>query len=448
MKRMQGPRGRSRSGRAPLFVLLLLCAIQAFAQRPTPAPPQTKSILLTGGTVHVGDGRVIDEGAVGFRNGVIDYVGYAYGVVLKYDSIVDVKGQHVYPGFVAVDATLGLAEIDQARATDDLNETGDMTPEVRAITAYNTDSRIIPTVRNNGVLLAQIAPRTGTIAGTSCIAQLDAWDNQSAIVRADDGIHMTWPRAYQRTGWWAEPGETSAEKEDERSKQLRELRMVFAEAKAYKEWIRSNPTKVDIRKGALLGLFDGSKTLFVNASVAREIQEAVLFVKEMGIKKLVIVGGYDAWRVADLLRDNHVDVILRRLHSLPLRDDEDVDLPYRLPALLKARGIRFALSYTGDKERIGMRNLPFVAGTAAAYGLAKEEALASITLDAARILGIDSICGSLATGKHATLFVSTGDALDMRTNNVVHAFIQGRRISLADHQKALYRQYSERYGKP
>jgi len=391
---------------------------------------------------------VIDEGAVGFRNGVIDYVGYAYGVVLKYDSIVDVKGQHVYPGFVAVDATLGLAEIDQARATDDLNETGDMTPEVRAITAYNTDSRIIPTVRNNGVLLAQIAPRTGTIAGTSCIVQLDAWDNQSAIVRADDGIHMTWPRAYQRTGWWAEPGETSAEKEDERSKQLRELRMVFAEAKAYKEWIRSNPTKVDIRKGALLGLFDGSKTLFVNASVAREIQEAVLFVKEMGIKKLVIVGGYDAWRVADLLRDNHVDVILRRLHSLPLRDDEDVDLPYRLPALLQARGIRFALSYTGDKERIGMRNLPFVAGTAAAYGLAKEEALASITLDAARILGIDSICGSLATGKQATLFVSTGDALDMRTNNVVHAFIQGRRISLADHQKALYRQYSERYGKP
>ncbi|MBK6774659.1 MAG: amidohydrolase family protein [Flavobacteriales bacterium] len=447
---MQGPRGRSRSGRTPLLllVLLLLSAPPAFAQRPTPAPPQTKSILITGGTVHVGDGRVIDEGAVGFRNGVIDYVGYAYGVVLKYDSIVDVKGQHVYPGFVAVDATLGLAEIDQARATDDLNETGDMTPEVRAITAYNTDSRIIPTVRNNGVLLAQIAPRTGTIAGTSCIVQLDAWDNQSAIVRADDGIHMTWPRAYQRTGWWAEPGETSAEKEDERSKQLRELRMVFAEAKAYKEWIRSNPTKVDIRKGALLGLFDGSKTLFVNASVAREIQEAVLFVKEMGIKKLVIVGGYDAWRVADLLRDNHVDVILRRLHSLPLRDDEDVDLPYRLPALLQARGIRFALSYTGDKERIGMRNLPFVAGTAAAYGLAKEEALASITLDAARILGIDSICGSLATGKQATLFVSTGDALDMRTNNVVHAFIQGRRISLADHQKALYRQYSERYGKP
>lgn len=447
MKRRQEQSGKSKRGRAPVLLplLVLLCAPPAFAQRPTPALPQTKSILITGGTVHVGDGRVIDEGAVGFRNGLIDYVGYAYGVVVKYDSIIDAKGQHVYPGFIAVDGTLGLVEIDQARATDDLDETGDMTQEVRAITAYNTDSRIIPTVRSNGVLLAQITPRSGTIAGTSSIVQLDAWDNQSAVLRADDGIHMTWPRAFQRTGWWAEPGETSAEKDDERSKRLRELRMVFAEAKAYREWIGPNPTKVDLRKDALAGLFDGSKTLFVNANVAREIQETVLFAKEMGVKKLVIVGGYDAWRVADLLRDNHVDVILRRLHTLPLRDDDDVDLPYRLPALLKERGIRFTLSYTGDKERTGVRNLPFVAGTAAAYGLTKEEALASITLDAARILGIDSLCGSLSIGKHATLFVSTGDALDMRTNNVVHAFIQGRHISLDDHQKALFRQYSERY---
>ncbi|QQR88396.1 MAG: amidohydrolase family protein [Flavobacteriales bacterium] len=434
-----------RYGRVVILVLLLLPLVQ-FAQRPSPAPPQNASFLITGGTVHVGDGRVIDEGAVGFRNGVIDYVGYAYGVQVKYDSIIDAKGQHVYPGFIAPDATLGIMEIEQVRATDDVNEAGDFAPEARTLTAYKTDSRIIPTVRSNGVLMAQIAPRSGTIAGTSGIVQLDAWDNAAAVIKADDGIHMNWPRAFQRGGWWAEPGETSAEKEDERTKRSRELREFFATAKSYKEWCRANPTKVDLRMEAMSGLFDGSKTLFVNANVAREIQEAILFAKDMGVKKLVIVGGYDAWRVADLLKDNKVDVILRRVHSLPLREDDDVDLPYRLPALLKEKGIRFCLGYAGDQEHQGVRNLAFTAGTASAYGLTREEALRSITLDAARVLGIDKRCGSLEVGKDATVFISTGDALDMRTNNVVHAFIQGRHINLDDHHKALYRQYKERYG--
>jgi imidazolonepropionase-like amidohydrolase len=436
---------RTVSGCSCLLLLLLLLPFSVLAQRPSPAPAQSKSILLTGGTVHVGDGRVIDEGAVGFRAGVIDYVGYAYGVQTQYDSVINVKGQHVYPGFIAADAVLGLLEIEQVRATDDKNETGELAPEARAITAYNVDSRVIPTVRSNGVLLAQIAPRTGTIAGTSSIVQLDAWDNLGAVVRTDDGIHMNWPSAYRRTGWWAEPGETSAEKEDERSKRLHELRAFFNAAKAYADRPVGTSVPVDLRMAAMRGLFDGSQKLYVNANVAREIQEAVLFVREMGVKQLVIVGGHDAWRVAQLLKDNDVPVVLRRLHSLPMREDEDVDLPYRLPALLKERGVRFCLGYAGDMEHMGVRNLPFLAGTAAAYGLGKEEALASITLEAARILGIEQRCGSLEKGKEATVIVSTGDALDMRTNHVVHAFIQGRHISLNDHHKALYEQYKQRH---
>ena len=198
---------------------------------------------------------------------------------------------------------------------------------------------------------------------------------------------------------------------------------------------------------AMRGVFDGSRTLFVHAQVAREIQEAVLFAKDHGVPHLVIVGGYDAWRVSDLLRDNKVDVILERIHSLPLREDDPIDLPYRLPVLLQERNIRFCLSYSGDMERMGSRNLAFTAGTAAAYGLGPEAALRAITLDAARILRIDQHYGSLAVGKSATLFISTGDALDMRTNNVEKAFIDGRAIVLDDHQKALYRQYKERYAR-
>src|SRR5690606_33079253 len=167
--------------------------------------------------------------------------------------------------------------------------------------------------------------------------------------------------------------------------------------------------------------------------------EAVLFARAEGVQRTVIVGGYDAWRVADLLRDNQVDVVLRRLHQLPLRPDDDIDLPYRLPALLKERGVRFCLDRAGDMEAMGLRNLPFIAGTAAAYGLDPEDALRAITLDAAAILGIDHRLGSLTVGKDATLIVSRGDALDMRGNAITHAFIEGRAIVLDDAHQQLYR---------
>ncbi len=427
-----------------LFALLLPTAV--FAQKPTPAPSQTKSILLKGGTVHVGDGTVIDDAAVGFRNGAIDFVGHSYGVTAAYDTTIVTTDQHIYPGLILPDNSLGLHEVDLVRATSDEDDTGEMEPELRALSAYNTDSRIIPTVKSNGVLIAQATPRGGTIAGTSSVVQLDAWDNASAAIKADDGVHMTWPRAFQRSGWWAEPGDTDKSKGDERAKKLQGIEDFFRKAKVYA--LANAHTETDLRMEAMRGLFQGTKTLFVNADAAQDIQEAVLFAHGLGIKRTVIVGGYDAWRVADLLLDKKVDVILRRVHSLPMRDDDDADLPYRLPALLKAKGIRFCLGYTGDMERMGSRNLAFLAGTASTFGLTREDALQSITLDAARVLGIDQKYGSLAIGKSATLFISAGDALDMRTNHVTHAFIDGRHLDLDDHQKKLYRQYSRRYAKP
>jgi imidazolonepropionase-like amidohydrolase len=438
------PQGRQSTLQCSLRIGWLVMVVGAtavgmHAQIPTPAPSQTKSILITGGTVHVGDGRVIDEGAVGFRDGRIDYVGFDYGVKAAYDTTINVEGQHVYPGFILPDSPLGLIEIEQARSTVDKQDVGHLEPELRSISAYKSDSRVTPTIRSNGVLLAQVAPRGLTIAGTSSVVQLDAWDNDGAIVKADDGVFMTWPSAYQRQGWWAEPGETDSEKKDERAKKIEELRQFFRKAKAYTA--AKSPATIDVRMEAMRGLFDGSKGLFIRADAAREITEAVQFAKAEGVKRTVIVGGYDAWRVADLLRDNKVDVVLRRTHSLPMRPEDDIDLPYKVPALLKERGIRFCFSYTGDHEHAGARNLPFTAGTARAYGISSEDALRAITLDAAAILGIDQRCGSLAVGKDATLIVSQGDALDMRGNDVRWAFIQGRRIVLDDHQKQLFRQY-------
>ncbi len=452
MRTEVGSARRAAGGRQTLvlkgLLLAAFCLLLApvYSQKPTPALPQSKSILLKGGTVHVGDGTVIDDAAVGFRNGTIDYVGHSYGATAVYDTTIITTDQHIYPGLILPDNSLGLHEVDLVRATSDEDDTGEMEPELRALSAYNTDSRIVPTVRSNGVLIAQTTPRGGTIAGTSSIVRLDAWDNASAAIRADDGVHMSWPRSVQREGWWAEPGETSKAKADERAKKLEGIKDFFRRASAYA--MSQEHAEIDVRMEAMRGLFTGKGTLFVNADAAQDIQEAVLFAHGMGVKRTVIVGGYDAWRVADLLLDKKVDVILRRTHSLPMRDDDDVDLPYRLPALLKRKGIRFCLSYTGDMERMGSRNLAFLAGTASTYGLTKDEALQAITLDAARVLGIDQRYGSLATGKSATLFISTGDALDMRTNNVTRAFIDGRRLDLDDHQKKLYRQYKQRYAKP
>ncbi len=276
------------------------------------------------------------------------------------------------------------------------------------------------------------------------MVQLDAWEADDAVVAADNAVHLNWPVAFERSGWWAEPGSTSKPQEDERQARVDEVKAFFQRAKAY---AAAPPAVRDVRLEAMAGLFSGKKALFVHAGRAREIREAVLFARDMGVQRTVIVGGYDAWRVADLLRERKVDVVLQRLHSLPLRDDDPVDLPYRLPALLKERGVRFCLGYTGDMERMGARNLPFIAGTASAHGLTREEALKAITGDAAAVLGIDARYGTLTLGKSATLFLSTGDALDMRTNAVGLAYIDGRRVVLDDTQKQLYRQYQERYAR-
>jgi imidazolonepropionase-like amidohydrolase len=197
---------------------------------------------------------------------------------------------------------------------------------------------------------------------------------------------------------------------------------------------------------AMKGVFDGNKILFVHANYVKEIQDAVHFAKEVGVKRMVIVGGRDSWMVTDLLKENNIAVMVNRVHDLPARAEDDIDLPYTLPYLLQKAGVLFCLENSGDMEAIHARNIPFLAGTAAAYGLTKEEALAAITLNTAKILGIDSSTGSLEEGKDATLFVSEGDALDIRTNHVLLAFIRGKNLDLSNEQQVLYHKYMKKYG--
>lgn len=420
------------------FIILLVGVIfNLNAQVETPAPKQTKKILLLNGIAHIGNGKVIKNAAIAIENGKLTLVANAAAIKIdfnQYDTVVNLKDKHIYPGIIAPNSTLGLTEIDAVRATRDYSEVGTFKPHVRSVIAYNTESKVTTTIRSNGVLMGQITPRNGIISGTSSIVQFDAWNWEDATIKEDDGIHLNWVKMYL---WW------KGEKNKNYAKSVTALNQFFADAMAYSK-VKEHEEK-NIRFEAMRGLFDGTKTLYVHADFVKELTEAINFSKKYEVKKMVIVGGYDSWMITDMLKENNVAVMLKRVHSLPERQEDDVYLPYKLPHMLFDAGILFCLENSGDMEAMGTRNLPFYAGTAAAYGLDKEEALKLITLNTAKILGIDKTNGSLEEGKDATLFISTGDALDMRTNNVIAAFIQGRKIDVDNHQKKLYRKYSSKY---
>ncbi len=424
-----------------VFLSLLatsLLSTLAQAQSPTPAPAQKAAILVMGATAHLGNGTVIANSAIGFDAGKLTLVADAATIRIdrsKYGKIFDATGKHVYPGFIAPDTRLGLVEVEAVRATQDFAEIGGINPNARALVAYNTDSEVIPTVRCNGVLLAQITPEGGTVSGTSSVVQLDAWNWEDAALRADDGLHLNWP-ALQSFGGFANP---QMQKNEQYDKDVLALRRYFEEARAYAQ--QPAPEVKNPKFEAMRGLFDQKQTLFVHTDHAKTIQEAVLFAEGYGLRT-VLVGGNDAWLVADFLKSHNVSVVLSRTQRLPSRDDEDVDQPFKTAALLQEKGVLFAFSMDGAWQQ---RNLSFQAGQSVGFGLPKEAALSALTLNTARILRIDKQCGSLELGKDATLFISEGDALDMRGCQVTAAFIQGREINLDNKQKRLARKYEEKY---
>ncbi|MBL7791775.1 MAG: amidohydrolase family protein [Saprospiraceae bacterium] len=417
--------------------ICLIFAFSAMAQSPVPARAQSKPVCITGATAHLGNGQVIDNALIAFENGKLTRVeAYQQGADLRNYEVVDAKGKHVYPGFIATNTTLGLVEIGAVRATNDNAETGTLNPSARSIIAYNTDSEVTPTVRSQGVLLAQITPQGGLVSGSSSVVQLDAWNWEDAAYATDIGLHLNWPA---RLSFSFFTGESTRNERYEQ--QIRDIEQLMEEAAAYAR--QGQPAVKNLKLEAMRGLFSKEKKLYVSVNGARDITQTVLLGKKYGVS-VVIVGGRDSWMLTDLLKENNVSVILGRTHSLPGRDDDDVDQPFKTPAMLHQAGVLFCISNDGFWQQ---RNLAFQAGHAVGYGLPYEAALSAITLNAAKILGIDKRAGTLETGKDATLFISEGDALDMRTSKVTRAFIQGRDIDLDNKQKVLYRKFKEKYSR-
>lgn len=423
-------------------MLLLIVAFGNVAAQQTPAKPQTEVITITGATAHIGNGEVIPNSIIIFENGKITTVD-TNGSVASKGKVIDATGKHVYPGFIAPNSTLGLVEIGAVRATDDDSEIGGFNPHIRSIIAYNAESKIVESMRPNGVLIAQTTPRGGWISGTSSIVQLDAWNWEDAAIKTDDGVHVNWPSPFTRGRWWLgeDPGFKPNKKYQE---QITALSDYMSQAKAT---VQSNTSRENLPHLAMQKVFDGTQTLFIHVGAEKAILDVLSFSKEQGIKKIVLVEADEAYKVASQLKQQDIPVLITRTHSTPNYEDDDYDLPYKNAKLLIDAGVLVGLQNTGQMERANARNLPFQAGTVAAHGLDKEKALQLITGNTAKILGIDDMVGTLEVGKDATLFISIGDALDMRTNQLEKAFIQGRDISLESHQTKLWKRYSKKYSK-
>ncbi|NJB87034.1 imidazolonepropionase-like amidohydrolase [Lewinella marina] len=421
----------------PLALLLgLLLCTGVRAQNPTPAPDQREPLAVTGATVHVGDGTVIENATLLVRGGKIERVGANLPAPAGYRT-VDATGKEVYPGMIALNSQLGLTEIGAVRATNDQREVGTFNPNARALIAFNTDSQVIPTVRSRGVLLAQATPEGSLVSGRSSIMQLDGWNFEDAAVRADDGIHVNWPNRNSYN--WQTGDLRPNERYDE---QVRELETFLQQAIGYCQRSGEGTDRL-LKFEAFCEAVNGESNVYLHADEARDIQAGVLLFKRMGAKP-VIVGGYQAYLVADFLKQEEVPVILSSTQALPAGQDEAIDQPYRNPALLAAAGVDFAISHEGYWQQ---RNLPFVAGQAVGFGLDYEKAIEAITLAPARIVGIADDYGSIAAGKSATFVIVSGDLLDMRSSEVEEAFIDGRSIDLSNKQSELYLKFKEKYNR-
>ena len=415
---------------------LSLIAATGFAAVPTPGSPEERPIALVGGTIHLASGSDIQNGTLVFDRGKIVAVGANVDLPAGAQRI-DVTGKQVYPSLIDPNSILGLAEFDAARATIDYQETGDLTPNVKAEVAFNPESESIPVTRSNGVLLANIVPRGSVLRGTSALMMMDGWTWADMTLTAPTGMVLTWPGMVVNTVGPAR--DTEEDQKKARDKSLKQIQDTFDQARAY--LTEGKGRTFDARWEAMLPVLQGKEPLIVEANEIQGIRAAVAFCEREKVK-MILLGGYDAPDCADLLVKHDIPVIVGIVHRLPAREYEAYDTPFTVADRLRQAGVRFCIANGGGFWN--ERNLPYEAATCIAYGMPADEALKAITIYPAQILGVADRVGSLETGKDATLFVSDGDILDVRSH-VEKAWVQGRAVDLQDKQKVLWAKYREKY---
>jgi len=429
-----------------LIISFLLISGAAFSQPDIYPAPQNKGVIaIKNAIVHVGNGTVIQNGIVVIRDSKIEKVGA--GITIPSDAkVYDAQGKHLYPGLISPITNLGIKDVSgMVPGTNDYQELGTLNPSVRSIVAYNTDNHVINVLRTNGILLANVVPQdedgsNQLISGTSTVVQLDAWNWEDAAYKMDGQMHINIPSLVQRRSRFF-MNSSSGDPEKEALEKLETIKQFFRQAKSYLD--EKGHSVKNLKFEATKGLFDGSQKLFIHCNTVKEMLLGIDLAREFNFKP-VLVGAVDSWQIAGLLKQQNIPVILSQMHALPASTDDDVDQPFKTPYLLQKAGVLFCIADNEGTTR--GRNLMYNAGTAASYGLTKEQALSAITANAAKILGIDDRTGTIEEGKDANLVISEGDILDMEHSIIDLAFIQGRKINLDNKQTQLSERYQYKYG--
>tara|TARA_Y100001970_G_scaffold219145_1_gene268843 strand:- start:11 stop:1315 length:1305 start_codon:yes stop_codon:yes gene_type:complete len=430
-----------------LILFLVLLNVKLFAQVPEPVNDQTKPVLIYNAFIHIGDGNTIKNGFVSFDNGKItdvssedlDLESGIYNTFLK----INANGSHLYPGLILPNSKVGLEDISAVRATVDHTEVGELNSNIRSLIAFNTDSEVISTFRYNGILLSQVVPDGSFVTGNSSIMMMEGWNWEDAAYKIDDGMHVKWPRKTYPPSRWS--GQTSFRDNPNYKSSVDMINKFLIDSRSYFNLNGDENKEVNLKLEAMVDVFNGKKKIYLHVGSREQIIESVQMFQKHGITNLVLVGANDALYAIDFILENDLPVLLNNLHRVPSRNHEDVDLPYKLPYLLQKEGVLVGLTASGSLH--SQRNLPFLAGTAAGYGLDKEEALKLITSNNAKILGIDNLTGTIMVGKDANIIISKGDILDMKSSVIEYAFITGRKVNLDGKQQILYDRFKRKYSK-
>jgi len=416
---------KNRSFMKNLTLLFVLCfALVNVMIAQVPAPKQAGPIVVKGADIHTLTGNVIENGQILFENGVITEIGQS----INYPDntvIVEADGKYIYPGLIDSYSQMGLYEIGAVDMTVDLNEQGDVNPNIKTERAFNPESRHIAIARSAGVLTAVSTPGGGLISGQTAAMKMEGWTWDDMTLKSGVALLMNWPS----------PG-------DEYKEELAMVQKVFDDARAYLKAKEAgseggNRLANDTKLESMIPVLKGERPILMNANRADQIQDAITWADNENLE-IIILGGSDAHMVTDHLVEYGVPVILTAVLTSPNRDWEGYDARYELPAKLFRAGVQFAIGGTASAPYA--HRLPYEAGAAIAYGLPADEALNAVTRYPAEILGLDDQIGTLEAGKRATFLITDGHPLEYNTT-IEQVYVDGRESDMMDMHRQLYEKY-------
>ncbi|MEM0940914.1 MAG: amidohydrolase family protein [Bacteroidota bacterium] len=418
-----------------LFGLLWISQVVVQAQIPK---AESGSFALINATIETVTNGTIENGTVLIADdGIITEVGTTITIPSEVKTI-DCSGLTIYPGMIDAGSQIGLVEVGSDPRTRDNNEIGDVIPHVQALTAVNPGSVVIPVTRISGVTTALTMPSGGLFPGTAALINLHGY-TPDQMYAGFKGIVLNFP-ATGRRGRWDRRSDEDIKKAAE--KDLKQLNEVWDKAVQYHKIdsvSKTNNQSYYPEMEALLPIVRGEMKLLINVNAANDIKSALKWIEGKGID-VILCGVIEGWRVAEEIAEAGIPVITGPILTNPTRSYDRYDRPYANAGLMQKAGVKVSIR-TNEIENV--RNLPYHAGFAAAYGLGKEEALKAITIAPAEILGIENKYGSIEKGKVANLCVTDGDLFETKTQ-VKYVFVKGWNIPMVSRHTQLYEEYLNR----